>query len=85
MRISRETQSAETRLYMLEEQMERLFGEDGASGIIGRMQTDIRQIKELAFKARYVLLGCAISILVMQVLSGSGTVSLQSILRAFAK
>lgn len=79
-----ETRSVETRISILEEQMDRLFGVNGRQGIIDKIQGDIAEVKELALKARYVVLGCVVTIVVFQVLTGTGTVSLAAILKSVA-
>jgi hypothetical protein len=84
-RFSRETLPTDSRLSLLEGDMERLFGEDGETGIIGQIRSDISEIKQVVFKARYVLMGCFVAMMAMLVLSGSGTVSLQNILKLLSK
>jgi hypothetical protein len=82
---NRETMSTETRITLLEEQMDRLFGANGKPGLIDEMKEDIREIKDLALKARYVLVGCFGAIILFQMLTGAGTVSLQNLIKALAK
>jgi hypothetical protein len=80
-----ETMSHDTRIALLEERMDRLMDSRGETGIIVRMMHDIAEIKAIVFKARYVMVGCFGAIIVFQVLSGSGTVSLQNILKIVTK
>jgi len=59
--------------------MEKLLG-NGRPGRIDQLQEDLRDVKDLVFKARYVFLGCFVAVMVMLMLTGSGTVSLKALL-----
>jgi hypothetical protein len=80
MTANRTALGAETRLALLEEDMERLLG-NGRPGLIQDLRDDIGAVKELVFKARYVFLGCFAAVMLMLMLSGSGTVSLKTLLQ----
>lgn len=59
--------------------MQTLLG-NGQPGLIASMKKDLTELHELAIKARTVILGFVLAILLMMFLSGSGTVSLKELL-----
>jgi hypothetical protein len=71
--------STETRLAFVEDKMDQLMG-NGKPGIIHELREDIGEVKDVVLKGRYILLGFFLSVMVMLFLSGSGTVSLKTIL-----
>lgn len=79
MSTSRATYPVETRLSLLEEEMETLIG-NGRPGVIQRLEDAMAEIKATLFKARYIFLGCSAALMIMLMLTGSGVVSLKALL-----
>lgn len=76
----RSTLGTDTRLALLEEDMEKLLG-NGRPGMIDQLREDLKDVKDLVFKARYVFLGCFVAVMIMLMLTGSGTVSLKALIQ----
>jgi hypothetical protein len=77
---NRTEMGTDTRLALLEGDMEKLLG-NGKPGLIELLSKDIAIVKEGVLKARWALWGAATAIMVMLALSGSGTISLKALLQ----
>jgi hypothetical protein len=69
----------DARIALLEQDMQSLLG-NGQPGLISIIRADLNQIKEVAMKARFVLMGMFIGLMTMMFLSGTGVVSLKSLI-----
>jgi hypothetical protein len=84
MSANRTTLSSETRLTLLEDDMEKLIG-NGKQGVIQDLREDMSDLKDLVLKVRWAFWGGFSALMVMLALSGSGTVSLKSLINLLGK